>query len=385
MIIYIVSFIISLLFFIASKPVYVERNVLNKLSLYRNEKDNKPVYLFLFFSILVLSLLAGLRDTDVGTDVNFYVISDFATAKKYINYFKFIKLNLGREKGYLTLVYLVARITPGNYKTDVNYLLFILSFFTVGIAEIAFVRMRKEISASLALVIYLFMHYNGSYNAVRQYLAESIILLAVSYLKDKEYKKYCLFIFFASLIHSGSIILLVLPIMYSVSLKYKNDRDTLHVIEFAVFLILMVVTWNIRRIVFLLNAIGILDNHYLYYVNNVSTSSNNVETLIYAIEFVFLFFASYNKNSIKDIDFYRIICMLSLVLLQLSRFVFYGNRLSMYFSIINIISICKIPCCLKKGGSRNLTIIVICVITIAYWFYYYIYSNCGETYPYKFK
>lgn len=382
MLIYIISFVISLFFFNLSRSFYKEKKILDCFYIKCSPKKQNISYLYLFISVLTLSILAGVRDTKIGTDVNFYVVPDFATAKAFPNFFRFIRLNLGREKGYMSIVYLVARLTPGTYKSDIYILLFVLSFLTVGIAFIAFFRMRKEISASLAIIIYLFMHYNGTYNAVRQYLAESIILLAISYLDENDYKKYSILIIIASLFHSGSILLLVLPVVYFIVQKYKKHSATLHMIEFIVFSVMIVVIWNIKRIVILLNAIGVLDDHYLYYVNNESMSTNNIETVIYLGEFLFLVFVSDKKINIKNIDFYRIICMLSLVLLQLGRFVYYGNRLSMYLAIINIITICKIPYYFKNNSGRKIVMMAISVVMITYWIFYYIIGNCGETYPY---
>ena len=384
MLVYIIAFAASLFFFCFSRSFYKEKRVMGDFYINSTPKKQMYSYLCLVLSVLALSILAGLRATKVGTDVNFYVVPDFATAKAFPNYFKFIRLNLGREKGYMSLVYLVARLTPGTYKSDIHILLFVLSFLTVGIAFIAFFRMRREISATLAVIIYMFMHYNGTYNAVRQYLAESIILLAVSYLEEKDYKKYCTLIIIASLFHSASIIMLALPVVYLIAQRYKTHRDTLHMIEIIIFSIMIVIIWNIKKIVILLNAVGVMDTHYLYYVNNDSMSTNNIETVLYFMEFLFLWVVSDKKISLKNIDFYRIICMLSLVLLQLGRFVYYGNRLSMYFAIINIIAICKIPYYFKKGSGRQFVMTVISVVIIAYWVYYYIVGNCGETYPYVF-
>ena len=75
-----------------------------------------------FIAILPPSVLAGIRDFTIGTDINHYVVTNFVQALGYDNFFEFNKYILQIQSDFVGL--------PNNTESGYNLLVFLVSRFT---------------------------------------------------------------------------------------------------------------------------------------------------------------------------------------------------------------------------------------------------------------
>jgi len=71
-----------------------------------------------------------------------------------------------------------------------------------------------------------------------------------------------------------------------------------------------------------------------------------------------------------------------IITLQLSRIMYFGNRISACFSIVNISLIGKLPCITRTIREKIRVIFITIGILLFYWIYIYAISGDGQTFPY---
>lgn len=360
---------------------------LGVVNIAKRVSGNKNVqYLMYFFAIFIPTLLGGLRHISIGTDTSYYIASDFATAKLYNNgLVNFLFDGPDREKLYLLLTYCVSKVTGGSWRVDINYLLFLFQFIIITGVFIGAYRYKKDVSMELVLLLFFLLYYNASYNAVRQYIAEAVIFAGYHNLCKGKYIKYIIYVTIASFFHLAALSSLILIPLHWFITHHAENRKKEIMRESILLCVILAGILSFKRIITFVISVGLIPSKYSYYIENVSVSSNNLETIMYIAEFLILIVFSDRLYKInKNADFYRVNLVLLIALLQLSRVLYYGNRFSMYFSLFNLIAIAEIPQLFKKGKSRQSITFIIILCAFVYWWYVYIYGNSGETYPYRF-
>lgn len=126
--------------------------------------------------VFLLALLAGMRNNTIGTDTAMYVTDVFNYAHLYRNDLDFLLYRVnGVEGGYVFFNYLIALLTD-----SLNGYLFIAHGLMITMTVLA---VRKfGLRTFLPMFLYLFLYFNSSLNAHRQYLAMSFCLLAFAQL-----------------------------------------------------------------------------------------------------------------------------------------------------------------------------------------------------------
>lgn len=163
--------------------------------------------------VLLLVVLATVRDYTVGTDTVVYV-------SKFINnldsnYYEFDK-NI--EYGYQVLEYVILSLNLNYF-----YLFFITSLFVVSL----FLKTIKNLSVNYVLSIFLYYtlgFYTFFFNGLRQGIAVAICFFALPYFIEKQLKKFIIAIFIASLFHISALIFLLYYFVinyFSFKLEYK--------------------------------------------------------------------------------------------------------------------------------------------------------------------
>lgn len=207
-------------------------------------------------------------------------------------------------------------------------------------------------------------------SALRQILAISVIMFAFRYIEEKKLVKFVALTLFASLFHSTAIVFLLAYPLYRIKLKVKT---------LIVMVVGMVVMIPLARpvIVFLLPRIGAHEMYYEYL--NSDTTLSIAGTIISA--FILLFcvvFLLQNKKASK----YQGLCNLAVVSLffRLMSNVFFAEmfRLSLYFSIFDMIMIAEACSC---GDKKDKTLIKIktLVASLALVAYYFFSPNVNIT------
>lgn len=160
-----------------------------------------------------LAVIAGLRTTVIGTDLQTYGIYCFNLARNYDQfspYYNYLKNTVKTEYGYDLLNYCVSRLS-GN----INIFLFILSLFTLIPFFMGAFNIKKDyqISVVLQTIFYFSMFYGYSLNLLRQSVAISWGFLSLTLLfkkKNVNFLKACIPLIVAVSFHSTAFILIII-------------------------------------------------------------------------------------------------------------------------------------------------------------------------------
>jgi capsular polysaccharide biosynthesis protein len=152
-----------------------------------NKKENSKK-IFIIITFVILTIVAGIRTKDVGTDTEQYY-----RAYKRIGTYTSINsaFNERYEKGFVILCYGLNKIS-----SDPQILIFITSAF-INFCVLRFIY-RNSNNLVYSVYLYITLNFYFSYmNIMRQAVAIGFLLLAFENLKSKKYVKYFLEILLA--------------------------------------------------------------------------------------------------------------------------------------------------------------------------------------------
>lgn len=158
--------------------------------------------------ILSLSLFAGMRSYQVGTDTGSYVANYINNLDP--NYFEF---NDNVEKGYQLFDYFILHLTHNYF-----WLFFITALFVVY----SYFRLIKKYSENYLLSVIIFVSfgtYTFFFNGLRQGIAMAIFTYAISALINKKLWLYLIICLVASTFHISALVMM--PFYFVVNAKLK--------------------------------------------------------------------------------------------------------------------------------------------------------------------
>ena len=159
-------------------------------------------------AVLPPILIAGLRDSTVGTDTELYVVPIFngiATNGQTLK--EFLDSYPGMEWGYLFLTFVVSRLTD----QPVFLLLCIHSLIILPLYMTA-MKWREYLSPVFFMFIFYMIFFQESLSIARQSIALSLSLLAFTSYIEKKYLYYFVYTIIALLFHQTAVIALSLPL-----------------------------------------------------------------------------------------------------------------------------------------------------------------------------
>lgn len=162
-------------------------------------RSNKYKYTVLALACLILALIAGLRDAWAWPDAAVYMWS-FQQSPDIFNYSFSDKILGYSEKGFYFLGVIVRTFTD-----DYHIYFLVISF-------ISFYYLYKNLKQySIFPLIGLFayisrFYYGRHFMQIRAGLAYVILLLGIKYILERDWKKYFLIVFIASLFHRSALI-----------------------------------------------------------------------------------------------------------------------------------------------------------------------------------
>ena len=213
--IYLGTFIISTLFSFVSY---------NNNEIFINNTKKKRI-IFSFLAVFSVSLLAGLRSENIGTDVLVYgntVFYNMTNSTGLISYY-FDAIDIFRlEPFYLFINYVVSRFTNTYW---IFY--FILSFIINSCFYMAAYVLKNKIYPSLSWLIYLLFFYSYTLNIMRQSLATGLMILAISLMIENKIKAAIPFLLLSLLSHySTGVVAVGLFFVFFLFKKSKNPLKT---------------------------------------------------------------------------------------------------------------------------------------------------------------
>lgn len=384
--IYLISFILSCILLWISNKI-------------KNNRELK--FLINSIAILIPCLVAGLRNTVIGTDVEVYIKQLFDSAKISSNYSEYLNCSWwwiyrvmhvsDYEGGFTFLVYLVVKFT-----NNIQWVLFFIQLLIMipiylGLKKID--RLGNKIY--LAMFVFYFSFYNIGLNTMRQYIAIAFIFYGTCCLmyETRGTMKFFCSLILAFLFHNSSIFCILIFLIYKLlDRKYKKDivikinsnmkinLKSIIVISSVFLSIFLVLNANLFIRIFAI--LGIKD--YSGWAEGKITFMWSKIVRIIPILFIFLIAGKYYTKNDSNSYMYIILFIMSVAFSQFASVTEYGERMSYIFQIFNIVlvpSICySHP---NKNINRYMTIFIICYYVI-YWYYYFVLGNVGETVPYKF-
>lgn len=311
----------------------------------------------LFVSLLLLTLLAGLRSSDIGFDTHIYD-NIFSWIEEGIHY--------PIEPGWYYLNKLVG-LLGGNF----NFFLWIVSFLTLFPLGIAFIRCSPNPMFSLFLYYSLYAYLN-SYNGMRQFLAISFVIVGYTYLPH--IKKFIIYILIATSFHFSAIVSLG-------ALLYKK------IVMKRSLVIISLLTSFLLGVVLNDDFFALLAGPYSQYLDSDFGYRDNLTSAVILVVFMDLLFCwcfftsteSFKQSIWTKIFFFAIILINATLQLKL------GARIILYFTLVQILYFpnyfnCNIV--KNKFLLKNIIIIYVAIVFMKI----LLLGNLGEysVYPYKF-
>lgn len=180
----------------------------------------------LIIPIVVLSLVAGLRASTVGTDTqNVLATIEYCYRHHFWDH----------SKEWL-FYFLCEYLMKFWYNTS-----FVLTVFAVLNYVLVFVRLwdfRKTIHMGTSVALFVLFYFGTSMNIVRQSLALAVIFYATRFIGQKKYLRFFISVLIASLLHVSAFFAAVIPILYIFAEKrftvYKLFAVLLYIFGFIV-------------------------------------------------------------------------------------------------------------------------------------------------------
>lgn len=331
-----------------------------KLFLY-NKKSSK---LFVIIAFALLFLIASLRSLIFGPDVMNYVnhynkLKNESTISIWTNFIN----GTGKDPFFDLLLKFFSNIGFDNF-----IWLAILSFIFLFSISLLIYRYSSEFYISFITFISL-GYFFFSMTGLRQTLAISIILMSYKYLREKKLMTFVLIVICASLFHSSALIFLIAYPLAFLKIGIKHLGALLIGLSIAVFFD------DFLRII--IQNFGWNDSLASYAQREVTLNYSG-----FVIQLTIFLFCLFYKNKVlqgnkDDLSLYNII-FIGLIFQSFTIVVAEFFRLSLYFSIFNIILISKAIMIEEQKKLRSLIYII-----ILFSFFLYIFWD-GTFFSYKF-
>ena len=329
--------------------------------------SQKKHVLFLLVTC-VLTFLSGFRDFSIGNDTIAYV--DIFDNLKGINY-SLSLIETRYELGYLYLNELFI-----NLDLSVNYLFLFISIFI----SYSFSIFIKKYTHYAFFALFLFVglrYYFASFNVLRQYIALSIFLIAITKFRITR-KNLIIASFLGAFFHYSSFILLLLPIIYKVNISRRI------ILLFSISTGILLLLFN-TVFLFVVSRL----NLYSQYLSSKSVIGDSyIASLMYSLISLCVLLLVWKTRYLernKDVHTNLFVWMLifsfffNILAIQVSLL----DRFAVYFNIVTII---LIPNCIPFINSKNRLFfkIIIKLIVIIYFIILLVYRpEWNNVFPYK--
>lgn len=369
MFIYFIVFVIAFIFLIIAQELF--------------KKGNKKLGILLsIITIIILSLLAGLRTKMIGDDTKSYVQTIYEATLRQKNLSSTINLlvfNSHHDFLYVIINYIVCRL---NF--SINSLYFLLEFIPLLFIYMAcYDNKDNKGNYALYFICFVLLFFNKSLNMCRQTISIAILIYAFKYAINKKTVKYFLLGIIATGFHITAIIFIPTYLLTRIISNSNKDFKKIFLL-----LLLMISIFKYQSIInFLVLKVNLLDQKYLYYINN-SIGLENVPLL----EFIFILTIGIlcvilyykKKNQLKEKEkIYIFYLIMTPIIYSLGIIGNYAFRFSYYFYYYIIFVIPLFRMIFKDNNSKKIINIVIIMSLFIYSYLYYDYIGYDHTTPYQ--
>lgn len=356
-----------------------------------SERTDKGIYknALVFLAILIPTVLAGCRDSSVGSDVAGYGMRNYTMAYRsdsFSEYFNAFVTSALSDPLYHFIVYILSRFSENYHLGLFVYNLIFLLFAYAGMR-----RYNKIFNTPIwiGMLLYYLALYNISLNIMRQSIAVSIVFFASSYLFENKYIKFMLFVLIAMGFHSSGLVgFLFLP-MYLIMNQNRGIKEVKQIVQGTIFIIIVCIVLAVgSKLTEWLVASGIIRVNYLNYLSSGAYASHRisaVSVLLYLL-YVFIYLIHYrriNRKKQYSLFFFMFSCLM-LISMFGSLVSTYISRVSYYFMPLQMLSFANITNCYSIK-SKKVWVIAIVLYSFIVWLVIFVYRGNHETVPYIFN
>lgn len=326
--------------------------------------------------ISILCLFAGARDYTIGVDVIHYVYPAYKDAL-LVDFQTYLSVYT-KEQLYYIIAYFSSRIGSGMF-----FLLFINEAIIVLPLAIAFYKLKDRFSYSFAMLMYMLLFYNFSLCYMRQFCAISILVLVSVLLREQNYRWSIILCIIAFFFHSSSIII-------SVALFVVKFLKKWYQMALAIFVFLAALLLSTRLLPVLMT-LGVIPSEYVerFYATMTSGGINIGELALYSIIYfvpICLSFRYMKRNDL--VNYYKACSFIGWIMILASSLIsIYFYRLTFYFRFFALITLANSTkeTVVKGKVNRMLLYAFVLLICLVHWWWFTIYINLEQTYPYMFQ
>jgi len=363
--------------------------------------DRRIKILLLIASAALPIALAGLRDYSIGIDVENYYVKysrywrDAVSADSLWAYLsKFMTHGRG-ESLFALLLGATAQIT-GSFRV----FLFVAHTVIVSGVYVGAFRMKKHAHPLLTLTLFYLLFFSHSLNILRQYMAMALIFAFLKDIEEHKFWRYILAVVVASMIHSTAWLALgalaVYAVMYADApadgkfIRFNLDGPTKPSLKTRQILIVSLLGGLVllfKPLCRLLMKIGVLNEKFLFYMENEPLSYAGIVTVLLVMELAaFYYFRKQIKQNNTLSEFFAVCSVCYLILQQLTLVIPFGKRIAGYYSLQNLITIGILVRSFNQYGKRVRLLVTggTVAVGLGYWWYFYVLRNASQTMPYLF-
>lgn len=349
--------------------------------LFEKEKKNWGILVSIII-IIIPSIIAGVRDTSIGTDVEKYVGTDFYYATQSDSIIDYC-MNSKEEPLYSVINFIVSRFT-----TDVHWLLFVIQLIMTFLVYITLYRHREKIPMWIGMAVFFAFIYPRFLNLIRQGIATCIVIFSIEYVEKKKFGKFSIAIIIATLFHRTAIAAsLIYLIYYLLDKNNKISRRLLIITYISLGLSIFFYDDFLR----LLLQFGVLPDKFEAYLSVYKKENIDLSIFptIYKTIWLLLGILTYQKIEKKDKNtkFYLHLLIVDLILVQFSVKIDNAERISFYYGFIgHLFLIPQLLYGFKNDKlNRNFAKALIISLLVFYFWWCFIHYPAGEIYPYASK
>lgn len=342
------------------------------------EKYNKYLFIFIIFcSLISLTILNGIRDFNIGTDVKVYGNAIFYLATNSTSFKQFMA-STDIEIGYKLLNYIVSLFT-----SSVHVFYFILGLITNFTYMRAILLFKNDIPITISWIIYLFLFYGNTLNIMRQGLAIGLVFLGICYLlKKNKYIISIIYLFLSISFHNSGFVGIILFLIAIYLMKIKNLKKGLN----KIILFSFISSFFTQTVFLFLNNLGVLGEKFNQYTTYNSRPSE-IGFSSYVLKSPFLIYSVMYYNRIISKNYvhgFLFICIFfDFIFVSLRSIDITTNRITLYFAVFKVIMFPLLIEQNSKRGNRICLYIFTLIYVFLMWYFQIVARGDGEIYPFK--
>lgn len=332
-----------------------------------------------------MSILAAIRNDDIGKDIETYVIPTFNWALKY-NFSEFMKIG-NLESGYMIFSFIIT-----NVFKDYHFILFFIQIIISLLIYSFAYKERNRMPMWLVMTVFLLIIYNDTFTMMRQSIAVLLIILSYTSLKEKKYLKTILLYVIAILFHNTAMISILGYIFIVINYSNKITKNSKIYINIGVLVIYIICLSFYQKILYFFTFnVSLLPIRFYEYFNTeyyLDVLSISKSVLLFKIICIFISIVYNNifKKEEKESKLIMIFLLIDLGIYILSFKLGPIMRLGYYFSYPALLYLLPQSAKIFKKDKFNriFSYITIIIFLFCFWFFNNIIHNeSGNTYPYK--